>query len=252
MSQTKKAKKMVPLESITAVMCNFARPKNARAVVQNLRKLGIKEILVWNNGAKPIPEATKNINSKKNIGPIGKYYAALQSRKDYVLIVDDDYLLNEKGLSAFRKWAPFFPAVTQFGCIFKPPFNSYRKKDKYFSHKLKSPKVVDLVIPSRGLMLKTKLYRSLTSHWAWGSLKVLSPGAFSTDLAVSCAIRDLTGSYPAVVPINGVGYLQLPEEAPEKALKNQPGVWDERTNVLKWLVANGWPLLATKEKTKKK
>ena len=244
MSKTKSAKKIVPLTSIAAVMCNFARPKNARRVVQQLLTLGIQEIRVWNNGVKPIPEATHNLKSKKNIGPIGKYLAALQTSKDYVLIVDDDYLLTEEGLSAFRRWAPFFPGVTQFGCLFKLPFDDYRKKNKYFSHKLKSPKRVDLVIPSRGLMLKTELYRQIPNHWAWGSLKVLSPGAFSTDLAVSCAIRDLTGSYPAVVPINGVGYLQLPEEAPEKALKNQPGVWEERTKVLKWLIANGWSLQA--------
>ena len=94
-------------------------------------------------------------------------------------------------------------------------------------------------------MLKTELYRRLSNHWAWGSLKVLSPGAFSTDLAVSCAIRDLAGNYPAVVPTKGKGYIPLPEEAPEKALKNQRGVWKERTKVLKWLVAHGWPLLAT-------
>ena len=72
---------LVPLAQISAVMCNYARPNNARACVRQLRKLGIEEIIVWNNKAAPIPEATYNLNYPVNIGPLGKYLAGLGTKK---------------------------------------------------------------------------------------------------------------------------------------------------------------------------
>src|SRR5688572_19194105 len=104
MDQKRRAK--APLKDICAVLCNYARPKSARACVRRLLRLGITEVIVWNNGAKPIPEATKNIVNPENIGPIGKHLGALNTTKPYVLIIDDDYLLTKSGLDALRKWVP--------------------------------------------------------------------------------------------------------------------------------------------------
>lgn len=236
-------KNLVSMDDICAVMCNYARPKNARSCVKRLKELGLQEIIVWNNGAKPIPEATHNIILSKNIGPIGKYYAGLETGKPYVLIIDDDYLLTESGLNALREWIFSFPAVAQYGNVFKPPFNKYSKKISYESNKIKAPQLVDIAMPSRGMLIKTEIYRRIPHHWAWGSLKVLSPGAFSTDLAMSCAIWDISRKHIAVVPAHPQGFMELEDESPDKALKHQKGVWKERSKVLVWLVEKGWEML---------
>src|SRR5438552_2278438 len=100
MSRQPVANEKVPLEAICAVLCNYARPKSTRKCVRRVLELGITEVIVWNNGAKPIPEATHNIVKRKNIGPIGKHLGALKTDKPFVLILDDDHLLNEAGLDA--------------------------------------------------------------------------------------------------------------------------------------------------------
>lgn len=231
-----------PLKDICAVLCNYARPKSARACVRRLLKLGITEVIVWNNGAKPIPEATKNIVNPENIGPIGKHLGALNTTKPYVLIIDDDYLLTKSGLDALRKWIPYYPAVAQQGNRFKPPFKQYNKRDLYLSQSIKVPKKVDLVMPNKGMMLRTDLYKLIPDHWAWGALKVLSPKIFTTDLSASCAIWDLTKSHPAVVPA-AHGFEQLRDEAPKKALRRQKNIFHEKSKILRWLVSHGWKMI---------
>lgn len=236
-----KTKCKVPLKSICAVLCNYARPKNARSCVKRLLKLGITEIIVWNNGAKPIPEATQNINNPQNVGPIGKYLGALNTVKPYVLVTDDDYLLTKVGLDALRKWVQYYPAVAQQGSKFKPPFDDYGKRDLFLAQKIKVPQKVDMVMPNKGMLLKTSLYRGIPNHWAWDAQQVLSPGIFTTDLSASCAIWDLTKKYPAVVPVTG-GFEKLRDEAPKKALRRQKNIFEEKSKVLRWLVAHGWQL----------
>lgn len=232
----------VPLNDICAVLCNYARPKNARACVRRLLDLGITEIIVWNNGAKPIPEATHNIINSKNIGPIGKHLGALETTKPYVLITDDDYLLTKTGLNALRKWVLHYPAVAQQGSKFKPPFNKYGNRDLYFSQKIKVPQKVDMVMPNKGMMLRTSLYRLIPGHWAWEALKVLSPNIFSSDLSASCAIWDLTKKHPAIVPVSK-GFETLRNEAPKKALCRQKNIFHEKSKILRWLVSHGWKLV---------
>lgn len=236
---------LIPLNQISAVMCNYARPKSAGSCVKRLKELGLKEIIVWNNGAKPIPEATINLNHSRNKGPIGKYYAALKTSRPYVLIVDDDHLLTESGLRAFRKWGRRFPAVAQNGSIFEPPFTDYNKRVLYRSNTVRRPQRVDMVQPNMGLLIRTDLYRKLLTHWAWGAQKVIThrPGIFSTDLEINCAIWDLTKERPVVVPAEPKGFQKLPDEAPEKALMNQKGIYKEKSKALRWLVEHGWQML---------
>src|SRR5690554_6893522 len=203
----------VPLEHIATVMCNYARPNNARACVRQLRKLGIQEIIVWNNKTDPIPEATQNINHPGNIGPLGKYLAGLQTKKSYLLVVDDDYLILQPGLEALRRWVRYYPLVGQNGAIFHPPFDYYGKKFHYRSDWINTPRRVDMIQPNMGMMLKTDLYRRIALHWAWESRRLFrhSPGLFSTDLEANCAAWDLSGEHPAVVPADGLGYRHLPD-----------------------------------------
>ncbi len=232
----------VPLKEICAVLCNYARPKCARICVRRLLNLGITEVVVWNNGAKPIPEATHNITNTKNIGPMGKHLGALNTTKPYVLIIDDDYLLTKAGLNALRKWVLHFPAVAQQGSRFKPPFKNYNKRDLYLSEGVKFPKKVDMVMPNKGMMLKTSLYRFIPDNWAWEALKVLSPKIFTTDLSASCAIWDLTRKHPAIVPVRK-GFEKLRDEAPQKALRRQKNIYHEKSKILRWLVSHGWKLM---------
>jgi|SRR5690554_3964532 len=236
---------LIPLHQISAVMCNYARPKSARSCVRRLKELGITEIIVWNNGAKPIPEATLNINHKTNKGPIGKYHAGLKTKRPYVLIVDDDHLLTASGLRAFRKWGKRFPAVAQNGSIFEPPFTDYNKRVFFRSHQLKKVQKVDMIQPNMGLLIRTDLYRKLLKHWSWGAQQVIDhrPGIFSTDLELNCAIWDLAKERPVVVPAKPKGYQKLPDEAPDKALMNQKGIYQEKSKALKWLVQHGWKML---------
>lgn len=241
MDQKSKDQK-VPLKDICAVLCNYARPRNARACVRRLLDLGITEIIVWNNGAKPIPEATQNITNSKNIGPFGKYLGALNTTKTYVLIMDDDYLLTKVGLNAFRKWVLRYQAVAQQGSKFKPPFKNYGSRDLYLSEKIKAPQRVDMVMPNKGMMLKTSLYRLIPEHWAWEALKVLSPKIFTTDLSASCAISDLAKEHPVVVPVSK-GFECLRDEAPKKALRRQKNIFYEKSKILRWLVSHGWKLV---------
>lgn len=247
----KSGKQRVPLKDICAVLCNYARPKSAKACVRRLLELGITEVVVWNNGAKPIPEATHNINNSKNIGPMGKYLGALNTTKPYVLIIDDDYLLTKEGLDALRKWVLYYPAVAQQGSKFKPPFNKYGKRDLYLSQDIKVPQRVDMVMPNKGMMLKTSLYRLIPDHWAWEALKVLSKNIFTTDLSASCAVWDLTKKHPAIVPASK-GFEKLRDEAPHKALKRQKNIFHEKSKILRWLVAHGWKLINSQNKKHKK
>lgn len=239
----------VALSQVTAVMCNYARPKSARLVVQRLKDLGLTEIIVWNNRAKPIPGATRNLHSEKNVGALGRYYAALDASRPYILMVDDDVLLTKKGLNTLLKYAARYPAVVQAGLIFGSPFKKRYRRTKYLSDKVRAPKKVDVAISNRGLIFKKKLCRPILDHWAWGSLKAVNKGFITTDIPVSCAILDLTGQHPVVVPVNGRGYFELPDEAPEKASRNQKNFRQERTKMLKWLVNKGWKLLGDSEKT---
>ncbi len=244
-------KQKVPLKDICAVLCNYARPKNARACVKRLLSLGITEVFVWNNGAKPIPEATYNIINSKNIGPYGKYLGAINTTKPYVLVIDDDYLLTKAGLDALRKWVLYYPAVAQQGSRFKPPFTKYGKRDLYLSQNLKVPKKVDMVMPNKGMMIKTTIYQLIPKHWAWEALKVLSKNIFTTDLSASCAIWDLTKKNLAVVPVSK-GYEIIRDEAPKKALKRQKNIYHEKSKILCWLVAHGWKLFNSRKLKSKK
>ena len=233
----------ISLSQVTAVMCNYARPKSARLVIKRLRDLGVAETIVWNNSARPIPGATRNLSSEKNIGALGRYYAALDASRPYILIVDDDVLLTKKGLITLLKYAPRYPAVVQAGLIFGSPFKKRYRRTKYLSEQVKAPKKVDVVISNRGMILKKELCRPILDHWVWGSLNAVRKGFITTDIPVSCAILDLTGRHPVVAPVNGRGYLYLPDEAPEKASRNQKNFIKERTKMLKWLVNRGWKLL---------
>jgi hypothetical protein len=241
----------IPLSQVTAVMCNYARPKSARLVVKRLRDLGLMEIIVWNNGAKPIPGATRNLRSEKNIRALGRYYAALDASKPYILMVDDDVLLTKKGLHTLLKFAPRYPAVVQAGLIFGSPFKKNYRRTKYLSDKVKTIKKIDVVISNRGMILKKELCRPILDHWVWGSLKAVRKGFITTDIPVSCAILDLTGRHSVVVPVNGCGYRYLPDEAPQKASRNQKNYTEERTKMLKWLVNKGWQLLGDSGKPAK-
>ncbi len=238
----------VSLSQVTAVMCNYARPKSARLVVKRLRDLGLTEIIVWNNGAKPVPGATQNILSEKNIGALGRYYAALNASRPYILIVDDDVLLTKKGLNTLLKYTTKYPAVVQAGLTFGSPFQKRYQRTKFLSDKVKAPRKIDVVISNRGMILKTDLCRPILDHWVWGCLKAVRKGFMTTDIPVSCAILDLTGRHPVVVPVAGRGYVYLPDEAPEKASRNQKNYYEERTKMLQWLVNKGWKLLGDSEK----
>jgi hypothetical protein len=232
----------VPIESVCAVLCNFARPTSTRACVRQLLKLGLTEVIVWNNGAEPIPEATRNIIKEKNIGPLGKHLGALETKKPYVLIQDDDCLVTKAGLDSMRRWVLHYPAVAQQGCEFRSPFDSYNSKEWFRSQNLESPREVDMIMPNKGMMLETRLYRLIPPHWAWGAVEVLSPNIFTSDLSASCAVTDLAKRPPAVVP-GPAGFERLHDEAPEKALKRQKNIIREKTKVLRWLVAHGWKFL---------
>lgn len=246
MSKKPAKNEMIPLDDICASTCNFARPNNAKQCVKRLKELGLKEIIVWNNGAKPISCATKNIVSKTNIGSIGRYLGAKYTKKPYILIVDDDHMLTRAGLNALRLWATRYPAVLQCGAIFKPPFNRYFKREVLTSDHLKKPKKVDLVLPFGGMILTTKLCRRILKHWSWGFKEAVRPGFIATDLAVSCAILDITGKHPVVVPSEGRGLEKLKDEAPHKALCRQKGAGTEKTKILKWMIKHGWKPLKMK------
>ncbi len=241
--------KPVSLAEVTAIMCNYARPKSAKLVVKRLRDLGLTEIIVWNNGIKPVPGATLNINSARNIGAIGRYYGALHASKPYILIVDDDVLLTKKGLNTLLKYAAKYPTVVQAGLIYGSPFKKNYKRIKYLSDTVKTTKKVDVIISNRGMIIKSDLCRSILNHWAWGCLKAVRKGFITTDIPVSCAILDLTHKRPVVVPVAGKGYVCLPDEAPEKAARKQKNFYEEKTKMLKWLVNNGWKLLGDAKKT---
>lgn len=238
---------LVPLNDICAVMCNYARPKSAKKCINSIKKMGINEIIIWNNGAKPIQGATKNINHSRNYGPMGKYLAALYTKKPYVLVIDDDHLITRSGLNSLRRWVTKYPMVAQNGVIFKHPFKNYRKRIIYQSPAIKSPKTVDMVQPNKGMMLKTSLYRQIPKHWVWKTRKIISfkPGIFSTDMEVNAAVWFLTKKHPVVVPA-AHGYQKLPEEAPGKALCKKKGIYTIKTEILKLLVGNGWRMIQSK------
>ena len=232
--------KIIPKSDICAATCNYARPNNARACVKRLKDLGLQEIIVWNNKAKPIPNATRNIVSESNIGSIGRYYIGLHTKKPYILIVDDDHMLTRAGLTALRLGVAKYPAVVQCGAVFKPPFNRYFNRKVIKSNQVKMPRKVDMVLPYGGLLLSTDLCRRILDHWAWQFKEAVRPGFIATDLAVSCAILDLTGQHPVVVPSNGSGMEPLKDEAPHKALSHQKGAREEKTKILRWMIDHGW------------
>lgn len=246
MSKKSKKSKKIPLSNICAAICNYARPHNAKACVKRLRDLGLKEIIVWNNKAKPIHSATKNIVNKTNIGSIGRYRVGLHTKKKYILIVDDDHLLTRAGLTALRLGAVKYPAVVQCGAIFHPPFKRYFKRKVLRSYQIKKPMKVDLVLPFGGMLLTTDLCRRILDHWAWEFKEAVRPGFIATDLAVSCAILDLTGRHAVVVPVKGRGINKLKDEAPHKALCRQKGAGEEKTKILKWMIHRGWKPLKMK------
>jgi len=208
--------------------------------------LGFKEIIVWNNMAKPIHSATRNIVSSSNIGSIGRYHVGLHTKKQYILIIDDDHLLTQTGLTALRLWADKYPVVVQCGAIFDPPFTNYSNRKVHRSNQVKKPKKVDLVLPYGGMLLTTDLCRRILNHWAWKFKDAVRPGFIATDLAVSCAILNLTGQRAVVVPVNGNGIIKLKDEAPDKALCHQKGVAEEKTKILIWMIQHGWKPLKMK------
>ena len=124
--------KIIPKSEICSATCNYARPNNAKDCVKRLKDLGLTEIIVWNNKAKPIKSATRNIVSATNIGSIGRYYIGLHTQRPYILIVDDDHMLTEAGLTALRLGAVKYQAVVQCGAIFNPPFKRYLTKSYQF------------------------------------------------------------------------------------------------------------------------
>lgn len=240
-------KKIIPKSVISAATCNYARPNNAKACVKRLKELGLTEIIVWNNKAKPIKSATKNIVSATNVGSIGRYYISLHTQKPYILIVDDDHMLTRSGLTALRVWGAKYPAVLQCGAVFNPPFKRYFDRKVIKSHQVKAPRKVDLVLPYGGLLIPTELCRRLLNHWAWKFKEAVRPGFIATDLAVSCAILDLTGQHAVVVPSNGNGMEQLHDEAPHKALSRQKGARVEKTKILRWMISHNWKPLKMKK-----
>lgn len=240
--------KIISKSEICAATCNYARPNNAKACVKRLKDLGLSEIVVWNNKAKPISGATRNIVSATNIGSIGRYYIGLHTQKPYILIIDDDHMLTQAGLNALRLWAVKYPAVVQCGAVFNPPFKRYFDRKVIKSDQIKLPRKVDLVLPYGGLLILTDLCRRLLDHWAWKFKESVRPGFIATDLAVSCAIQDLTGEHPVVVPANGRGLEKLKDEAPHKALSHQKGAREEKTKILRWMIKHGWKPLKMKAK----
>ncbi len=84
-----------PVKSISAVVLNWKRPDNVKAIVDNWQVSGvINEALVWNNSPQKFThEWATVINSSRDVGLYSRFAAAALTKNDGILIQDDDVQL---------------------------------------------------------------------------------------------------------------------------------------------------------------
>jgi len=104
------------MSTVTAVIPVFypERRQNLPVVVEALRA-GTRvpdEIIVWNNGAPVDPiDGVSVVQSHRNVGCQGRFYAALMAKSDLVLFTHDDLLVGPDTLSRLMTWQPVQPAA---------------------------------------------------------------------------------------------------------------------------------------------
>lgn len=101
-----------PLPAVSAVVLNWARPRNVDRIIRSWAAGGIvRDAIVWNNRGEspywphpPAPEAPgfslRVINASADCGLYSRFAAGLLARHDCVLIQDDDIELPPATLAA--------------------------------------------------------------------------------------------------------------------------------------------------------
>lgn len=100
------------------IICTFERPANLSTTIEclNRQKHSFRGLTIWNNG--PHIETIKNsarkarfpvkiIQSHRNIGGIGRFYAARRKRKlhPYFIFIDDDQAFNDNAIQTLTNEA---------------------------------------------------------------------------------------------------------------------------------------------------
>jgi len=104
------------MSTVTAVIPVFypERRQNLPVVVEALRA-GTRvpdEIIVWNNGAPVDPiDGVSVVQSHRNVGCQGRFYAALMATTDLVLFTHDDLLVGRDTLDDLVRWYATKPAA---------------------------------------------------------------------------------------------------------------------------------------------
>ena len=111
-------------------MATYGRQRTARDTIIFLAREA-PQVIVWNNDdydLGPLPANVRVIKSPINIGPIGRFLAAMTSEEQHVLFWDDDMLPVE---GYYNKWCRFLPWVRQGAIVGHHAFRFIKDDTRY-------------------------------------------------------------------------------------------------------------------------
>lgn len=145
-------------------MATFNRPVVARDTMVLLAREA-PQVIVWNNDKydlSPIPHNVQVINSPANIGPIGRYLAAMTTEREHILFWDDDMIPNA---GYYSKWCRFLPWVRNGAIVGHHAFRFLKNQTDYNKRQRVKGRIEHCDYVGTGGMLTKRKYVTTRPIW---------------------------------------------------------------------------------------
>jgi len=239
----------LPLSQITAVLLNYRRPRGIKRAVRNLRALGVPTVWAWSqSGAPALPDGVDRVfTDSANAATWARYCIAPLVETPWVLFLDDDIELRERGLTALRQAAVRHPGAILglHGMRLEAPFDNYGKRTILDSSKVRTDTQADMVWP-KGQLLPRDVARDLFARRDLWDLMRGAVGSTSGDDLTAAVAAGIAGVETFVVPTDGRAWVEHPEHS-SAALSAQPGRMRKKRRTVRKFRARGWVPVAARE-----
>lgn len=148
--------------AITAVIINFKREKNLPKIINSLQHGLVKEIIIFNNNPDTWIDinGVTVINSEKNWRCWAKYVIGQMVKTPWVLSMDDDLMLGEKGLDLL--WAEVEENNIYGFWGVNPVGKSYVKGNRVWTKRIDKKAGVDILL---GRLILCQPYKMAYACW---------------------------------------------------------------------------------------
>jgi len=202
----------ITADDVTAIMLHYKRPVNLQRSIDALRTSGITNVWVWCNGRTDPPSgATRVFTDTDNGRTWPRWAIASLAPTKYVLHIDDDAEITEKGMAALIDGINRYPdrPVGLFGFSIEPPYDSYMKRKYAWSHEIKADTEVDILYPKGVIWPRDMMQEIYGRADLWQRMRRECAGVTRGDDFIAYVALSMCGKpAPVVVATDGKGVIE--------------------------------------------